>query len=329
MKRIHCVGALVVDLLCGPIHEYPVPKRRTQVTAEWVRVMPGGGAANTPSALARMGLAVSSFSKVGDDVNGQLVRRELEKLGVDTSGIRVSAADITPFTFVGVHADGDRTFIHTPGANVTFNLSDLDLERAVATDFLLYHDLWVLPAMDGPAAATLLERAQRQGVTTFLDEGFGYGPKREPLELMLPHCDYVTPSFDDLQAIYPGTSAGELASRLLALGARTAVVKMGKLGCLVAHGSERVQVSPPPAQVVDTTGAGDCWDAGFLAALAHGEDPITAARMGNACAAFGIEAVGGSTGVPSYPAVQRRATLCTAASARAASNCTIGGEIVT
>ncbi|HZP00493.1 MAG TPA: carbohydrate kinase family protein [Terriglobia bacterium] len=306
-KKIHCVGALVVDLLSGPIKQYPVPRVQTQVTTEWIRVMPGGGAANTPSALARMGLAVSSFSKVGDDLNGQFIRGELSKLGIDTSGIRVSRRDSTPFTFVGIHADGDRTFIHTPGANVTFNLSDLDLEKVAAADYLLYHDLWVLPGMDGKPAAELLEYAQKRGAKTLLDEGFGYGPKREPLEAMLPYCDYAIPSFDDLQAVYPGTTAEDLVKRLLDQGPRTVVLKMGQNGCLVAWGSDRVRVPIFPAKVVDTTGAGDCWDAGFIAGLASGEDLVAAAKIGNACAAFCIEAVGGATGVPSYEAVRQRA----------------------
>jgi sugar/nucleoside kinase (ribokinase family) len=307
MKRIHCVGAVVVDLLNGPIPQYPVPRVQPQVTAQWIRVMPGGGAANMPSAVARMGLPVSSFAKVGDDFNGEFIPRELAKLGVDTSGIRVSARDTTPFTFVGVDADGDRTFIHTPGANLTFNLNDLDLDRVLATDLLLYHDLYVLPELDGKPAATLLAEAQRRGVLTFLDEDFGYGPKLEPLVAMLPHCDYVIPSFDDLQAIFPGASAEEIVGRLLTLGARNAVLKMGREGCLVARGSDRIRVPALPANVVDTTGAGDCWDAGFIAGLASGEDILSAARIGNACAAFGIEAVGGSTGVPSYEAVRQRA----------------------
>jgi sugar/nucleoside kinase (ribokinase family) len=140
-----------------------------------------------------------------------------------------------------------------------------------------------------------------------LDEDFGYGPKLEPLTAMLPHCDYVIPSFDDLQAIYPGASVEEIAGQLLALGARAAVLKMGREGCLIAQGGERIRVPALPANVVDTTGAGDCWDAGFIAALASGEDIVSAARMGNACAAFCIEAVGGSTGVPRYEAVQQRA----------------------
>ncbi len=296
----------MVDLLSGPIKQYPVPKVQSQITTEWIRMAPGGGAANTPSALARMGVAVTAFSKVGDDPNGAFIRNELERVGVDTSGICVSAKDSTPFTFVGIHADGDRTFIHTPGANVTFNLADIDIGRALDCKFLLYQDVWVLPGLDGMPAASLLEAARRRGVVTFLDEAFGYGPKRESLEAMLPHCDYVVPSFDDLQVIYPNSSPSDLVDRLIGLGAGAVVIKTGPKGCFVAHGEVRTQVPAYPANVVDTTGAGDCWDAGFIAALSCGKDPVAATQIGCACAAFGIEAVGGSTGVPCYESVQQR-----------------------
>ncbi len=309
MKRVHCVGIVVVDLLNGPIREYPVPRAVPMITAEWTRVMPGGGAANAPSALARMGVPVAAFSKVGDDLNGEFIRRELEKVGVDTSGFHISKTESTPFTFVAIHGDGDRTFIHTPGANMSFTIGDLDLDRVLAADFLLYHDLWVLPAFDGKPAAKLLAEAQKRGVTTFLDEGFGYGPKRDPLEEMLPYCDYFTPSYDDLRGIYPGAAPDELAAKLLARGARNVVLKLGREGCLVARGNERHRVPACSANVVDTTGAGDCWDAGLIAALAQGEDVLHAARVGNACAAFGIEAIGGSAGVPAYDAVRRRAAV--------------------
>ena len=307
MKRIHCVGAVVVDLLNGPIERYPAPRLLPQVTAKWLRIMPGGGAANMPSAVARLGLPVSTFAKVGADFYGEFIPRELSKLGVDTSGIRVSQPDATPFTFVGVHADGDRTFIHTPGANLTFSLADLDLDRVLATDLLLYHDLYVLPELDGGPAASLLAEAQRRGVVTFLDEDFGYGPKLEPLAAMLPYCDFAIPSFDDLRAIYADASPEEMAAQMSALGARTVVLKMGAEGCLVACGGKYTRVPALPAKVVDSTGAGDCWDAGFIAALADGEDLLSAARLANACAAFSIEAVGGSTGVPAYEAVRQRA----------------------
>jgi sugar/nucleoside kinase (ribokinase family) len=88
--------------------------------------------------------------------------------------------------------------------------------------------------------------------------------------------------------------------RLLDAGTQTVILKMGADGCLYARGSERIRIPALPADVTDTTGAGDCWNAGFIAGLAYGEEALTAAKIGNACAAFCIESVGGSSGVPAF-----------------------------
>ncbi|MBN2474554.1 MAG: sugar kinase [Pirellulales bacterium] len=307
MKRIHCLGVLVLDALSGPLESYPVPRERVQSVTKSIRFAAGGGAANTAGALARMGLPACVFSKVGHDLAGDFLCRELQRLGVNVGGIRVSVADTTPFTFVGIHTNGDRTFIHTPGANLTFNPEDFEVEQLLTTDFLLYQDLWVLPKLDGKPGAALLAEARNRGVVTLLDECWGLGPDRTTFEQMLPHCDYVLPSLDDMRAIYPDRSAQAIATTILDLGANTVVLKMGAAGCLVAQGSQRTAVEALPAEVVDTTGAGDCWNAGFISGLVHGEDIVTSARIGAACAAYGIGAIGGSSGVPEYAAVMRRA----------------------
>jgi sugar/nucleoside kinase (ribokinase family) len=307
MARINCLGIAVVDALSGPLTRYPVPRVITQVVTKSVRFAPGGGAVNTSSALGRMGVAAGIFSKIGDDPNGAFLLQELRGCGVDTAGVRLSATETTPFTFVGIHANGDRTFIHTPGANLTFAPADLEMDAVFAADILLYQDLWVLPAMDGPPGAQLLAEAQRRGVKTALDECWGLGPHREIFEAMLPHCDYCLPSVDDMRAIYPDWTPERIAQHLLAGGAGAVVLKMGAAGSMVADGTRLVEVPSLPAQVVDTTGAGDCWDAGFLAALLHGEEIVSAARIGHACAAFGIESIGGATGVPEYARVLERA----------------------
>ena len=254
-----------------------------------------------------MGLSAGVFSKLGDDFGGRFLRDEIRRCGVDTRGLVLSPAEATPFTFVGIHADGDRTFIHTPGANLTFHASDLDAERLLDCGFLMYQDLWVKPRLDGPGGANILAEARRRGVVTILDECFGLGPDPRPLELMLPHCDYFVPSIDDLRVLYPGASAEELIGRVLAGGAGAAVLKMGPEGCLAARGPDRWHVPALPTKVVDTTGAGDCWDAGFLAGLANGLDIRQAAVLGAAAAHFCIQAVGGSTGVPSYEQVLQAA----------------------
>jgi sugar/nucleoside kinase (ribokinase family) len=106
-----------------------------------------------------------------------------------------------------------------------------------------------------------------------------------------------------MRALFPNASAEDVAGELLKLGAGAAVLKMGPEGCMIARGRERIRVPAFPTTVVDTTGAGDCWDAGFLAGLAQGHDLPQAARLGNACASCCIQAVGGATGVPAWPIV--------------------------
>jgi sugar/nucleoside kinase (ribokinase family) len=304
MKRIHCLGVVVLDALSGPLSRYPEPRGASQVVTKQVRFAAGGGAANTASALARMGLGAGVFSKLGDDFAGNFLRDELGSHGVDCAGIRVSPTEATPFTFVAIHSSGERTFIHTPGANLTFSARDLDLERLLDCGFLVYQDLWVKPQLDGEAGAAILAEARRRGIVTVLDECYGLGPDERQMEAMLPHCDYFVPSLDDMRVVYPGASAESIADRLLGGGARTVVLKMGAEGCLVAGAAGRRHVPAFPTQVVDSTGAGDCWDAGFVAALAMGEDVHAAALIGNAAASFCLRAVGGSAGVPSYAEVR-------------------------
>ncbi len=306
MKRIACTGIVVVDALSGPLERYPVPRTLPQVVTAQMCLSPGGGACNTSSALARMGVPVAIFAKVGDDQLGRFAAHTLTQCGVDTRHLRLASGEQTPFTFVGIHPDGERTFIHTPGTNLTFSRADLELEALLDSDILLYQDCWVLPQLDGAPGAALLASAQQRGVLTALDATWGLGPRRDVLELMAQYCDYLMLSFDDLQHLYPGMAPAPLATHLLRIGAKTVILKMGKDGAFVAWDTGQEQVSGYPATVVDTTGAGDCWDAGFLAALAHGESLHAAVCSGHACAAFGIEAVGGAAGVPEYARVKAR-----------------------
>jgi len=306
MAKVHCIGALVVDALSGPLSRYPVPKVRTQINTTSVRFLPGGGAANTSSALVQIGVPTSVFSKVGGDVNGRFLRQELAQHGVDVSHVRVAAKESTPFTFVGVHPRGDRSFIHTPGCNLTFSTRDLDLNALFRCRFLLYQDMWVLPKLDGSAAPKLLAAAQTRGVVTLLDECFGLGPNRSVFEAALPYCDVVLPSADDLKFIYPGLKPVEVARRLRANGARRVVLKLGSRGCLVATESDMVLVPTMAKDIVDGTGAGDCFDAGFIAGLVKGLGDVEAAKLGSAAAAACLRHVGGAVGIPKYKVLRAR-----------------------
>ncbi len=302
---MHCYGVLVLDTLCGPLPRYPVPRAQPQVNVERVRMQPGGGAANTSAALAQMGVPVALFTKAGADPMGDLALQQLERLGVDTRGVVRSPDESTPFTFVGIHPDGDRTFVHVPGANRTLRVSDFDQERLLDAAFLFYQDQWVLPQSDGAPGADLLRRARGRGVVTLLDECWGLGPRADTLEAMLPFADYVLPSYEDLLALYPGLSPAGMAAHLRRLGAGCVVLKLGPGGCLVCDGGEPLALPSCARRIVDTTGAGDCFDAGFVAGLAHGLAPRQAAAVGNRAAAACIAHVGGACGIPPYEALTR------------------------
>src|ERR1051326_5264417 len=305
MATVHCIGALVVDALSGPLPQYPEPKVKTQINTASIRFMPGGGAANTGSALAQLGIRTSIFSKVGEDLNGLFLRGELVKAGVDVSQIRASPRENTPFTFVGAHPDGDRTFIHTPGANLSFSRRDFDLEALYDCKYLLYQDMFVLPKLDGEPAMRLLAAAQKRGIVTLLDECFGLGPKRRTFEAALPYCDVAIPSCDDMAVMYPGMKPVDIARHLRARGARRVVLKLGARGCLVTTETETALVPSMARHVVDTTGAGDCFNAGFIAALVHGLTDLQAAKVGAAAAAACIRSVGGAVGIPKYQKLVR------------------------
>ena len=306
MATVHCLGVLVVDALSGPLPHYPVPGVTTQVNTASIKFLPGGGAANTGSALAQLGLPVAVFSKVGADPNGSFLRAELKRNGVEISHIRECPGESTPFTFVGIHPTGDRSFIHTPGCNLSFSIRDLDLEALCSCHALLYQDMWVLPKMDGPAAPRILAEARKRGAITLLDECYGLGPDREIFEAALPYCDVVLPSVDDMRVIYSGLSAVEVAATLRQKGARRVVLKLGPEGCLVAGAQGTVHLPSAATEVVDTTGAGDCFDAGFIAGLVNGLDDVQAAKVGNMTAAACIRNVGGAVGIPSYESMIRK-----------------------
>ncbi|HVV72035.1 MAG TPA: carbohydrate kinase family protein [Verrucomicrobiae bacterium] len=306
MATVHCIGALVVDALSGPLPQYPIPRVKPQINTSSIRFLPGGGAANTGSALAQMGVSVRIFSKVGRDLNGSFLRRELARKGVDVSHVRVSPKENTPFTFVGMGPDGERSFIHTPGTNLTLSRRDLALDPLFHCRFLLYQDLWVLPRLDGPAAPKLLATAQKRGVTTLLDECFGLGPNRKIFEAALPYCDVILPSYEDLGCIYPGVEPADMARKLRAKGACRVVLKLGRRGCLVATEKETALVPSMAKMIVDGTGAGDCFNAGFIAGLAHGLNDVAAAKVGSAAAAACLRNVGGAVGIPKYDTLLRR-----------------------
>lgn len=308
-KRICVVGICTVDAVARYIDDYPPPGGLRSF--ESLTITTGGNAVNCSIALGRMGFAATVITKVGTDASGDLVRSELARYGVDTSAVIRSDDAHTPFSFVCVHRDGQRSFLHTVGTNGTLRLDEIDLDRIGRSELFLVTGTMLLPRLDGAPTATLLRAARAAGAVTVLDTSFVDSAPREQwrsaVEPCLPHLDYFVPSRLEAEAITGHADPARAAGDILRGGCRNAVIKLDADGAYYRSATDGEGTIPAyrVASVVDSTGAGDCWCAGFLAGLAQDQSLLEAVRLGNAVAAHCIQHPGASSGIPSIEEIER------------------------
>jgi sugar/nucleoside kinase (ribokinase family) len=301
MSDIVNVGICCVDAIGQTIDEYPSPgglRLFDQLT-----LATGGNAVNCSIALGKMGIPCDAIVKVGDDNLGEFVVSELRKYGVGIEGVIHSKGIHTPFSFACVFSGGQRSFFHTQGANGTLCYNDINLDIVRKAKFCFVTGTMVMKTFDGQDSAHLLADAQKAGARTLLDTVYVEGASLElwhaSIDPCLPVLDYFIPSRPEAQKLTGKQTPSDMARYLQDKGCRHVVIKMDEHGafCRDADGRETMVASYQVANVVDTTGAGDTWSAGFLAGLCEGLPMHEAALLGNATAAHCIQAAGASTGI--------------------------------
>ncbi|MGC8874139.1 MAG: carbohydrate kinase family protein, partial [Chloroflexia bacterium] len=231
-KPVVCVGILVADVVGRPLRALPEAGRL--VLVDEMGLYTGGCAANTATALARMGIPVEVIGRVGADPFGDFLVRELERRGIGTRGISRDPATGTSATMVMVDPDGERRFVHFIGANARLTLEQISPERIRQAAILHVAGALVLPGLDGPPMARLLQMAREAGAVTFLDTVWDdTGRWMELLSPCLPYVDYFVPSLAEAQALTGKQAPEEVAGALLEHGIGAVALKMGAQGCLV------------------------------------------------------------------------------------------------
>ena len=298
-KPIICLGILVADIVGRPLRA--VPDLGKLVLVDEMSLHTGGCATNTATALARLGLPVEVIGKVGLDSLGDFVLNALAERCIGTSGITRDRKVGTSATMVMVAPNGERRFVHYIGANARLTLEDIEYTMVEAGSILHVGGSLVLPGIDGQPTAELLRHARLAGVITFLDTVWDdTGRWMEILAPCLPEVDYFVPSLSEAQALTGLDAPIEIARALLEKGVKTVGLKMGEDGCLVMSGDGQV-IRLPAFQVdmVDATGAGDAFAAGFIAGVWHGWSMEKTARFANAVGALCVTGLGASGGVRS------------------------------
>jgi len=298
-KPIICLGILVADIVGRPLRAVPDPGRL--VLVDEMSLHTGGCASNAATALARLGLPVEVIGKIGADSFGDFVLNALAERGIGTKGITRDKEVGTSATMVMVAPDGERRFVHYIGANAHLTLEDIDLSMVEAGSILHVAGSLVMPGIDGQPTAELLRHARAAGVTTFLDTVWDdTGRWMDILAPCLPQIDYFVPSLPEGQALTGLDAPTEIARALLERGVRTVGLKMGEDGCLVMSGDgQAIRLPAFQVDVVDATGAGDAFAAGFIAGVWQGWPMEKTARFANAVGALCVTGIGASGGVRS------------------------------
>ena len=289
-----CVGILVADVVARPVDR--LPAAGTLALVDSIVLRGGGCALNTSSALARLGLRAAVLGKVGADPFGDFVISLLRERGVEDAGVIRDATVPTSASVALVDSAGERTFLHTAGANGTLAAGELG-DAAFAGRALHLAGALVLERLDGEPAAALLAEARRRGLHTSLDTVFDGTGRWQRVLAALPHCDLVTPGRTEAEAITGEREPARGAHRLRALGAEVVAVTLGAEGCYVSAADFEGRVPAARVAAVDGTGAGDAFAAGFLYGRLAGWPTEACARFANAAGALATTAVGAFEGV--------------------------------
>ena len=256
----------------------------------------GGSGGIMACGAARLGLRVAVCGVVGDDLFGRWIRDQLDGRGIAVDGLILDPERPTGMTVV-LSARGDRAILTHPGTIAELRAEIIDL--GVAQQARHVHvSSYFLQRRLAPDLPSLFDEAHRLGATTSLD------PNWDPTETwdgklleVLGRTDVFLPNGTEAARIAKADDV-ERAGRSLARSAGLVVAKLGPEGSVAVQGTTVVRSSGLPADPIDTTGAGDSFDAGFLAAWLAGEPLDRAMAMGNACGALSTRALGGVDAQP-------------------------------
>ena len=297
---ILCVGQLAADILVRPVDR--VDFGVDTVRVEGIDIKSGGDCLNAALGLATLGNSVAFAGKVGADQLGDYLAGVLAAAGIDCRSLRRSTEAGTCGCLVLINGRGDRTFFYHGGTNDLFSLDDVDLSLLEEASIVHVGGTYLLPRFDGHGAAALFKAAQAKGKLTCMDVTWDTtGRWLSVIEPCLPHLSFFMPSIREAEKIAGTGRPEDIAAFFQARGVGTAVVKLGEEGCYVKPGAEAgFFVKAFPTEVVDTTGAGDSFVAGYLTGVVKKWEPKRCASLGCAVAALNIRRVGATAGIPTF-----------------------------
>ncbi|HVT64168.1 MAG TPA: sugar kinase [Mycobacteriales bacterium] len=286
--RVVTLGVHVLDVLVRPVES--IPEGQGGAIVEEIRMTPAGTAGGTALTLAKLGAEVFSAGAIGTDPIGDVLLGLLGTFGIDTTHLLRRDGVQTSASVLPIRPDGSRPAFHVIGANGTYTAADAPADLIAGATHL---HLGGPEFMGGEDAATVLGHARDNGVVTSADL---LAPGEQLADLVdwvapiFPLVDFLLPNDEQVLGLTGAASVEAGCEALLERGVGCVAVTVGADGAIIATGDGIERVPAFTVDVVDTTGCGDAFSAGFLRALSLGRVPAEAAVLG--CAAAGLVAQG-------------------------------------
>lgn len=255
----------------------------------------GGSGAITACAAARLGLRTAFVGVVGDDLFGRFMLDALRDRGVGTSGAVVDPERATGLSVILSSGD-DRAILTSEGTIADLRGEHVDPDL-LASARHVHVSSYFLQCRLQRALPSLFDRAHRAGASTSVDPNWDPSGSWDGVMDLLGRIDCFFPNSNELRAI-TGIDEVDVAAKALAEHAGVIAVKFGQGGGLAMSGDEVARSQAIPAEVVDTTGAGDSFDAGFIAGRLEGRSLQRCLALGVACGTLSTRAIGGTQAQP-------------------------------
>ena len=288
--EVTIAGELNLDLILYGLPEQLAPER--ELLAERMMLTLGSSSAIVAHNLAALGSRVGFQSRIGDDPLGQIALERLHQGGVDVSQVRRVPGAITTGLTVILHHQAWRNILTYMGTIAELSWEDLDLDYLAdsrhfhLSSFFLHRKL-------RPRIGELFRHLKAKGLTISLDTNDDPDDRWEGLEEVLKYVDVFLPNEREARKL-AGTEDLETAIGKLSAMVPLVVVKVGKEGALAHRGSERFTSPSRKVEAIDTVGAGDSFDAGFLHQYVSGADIETCLASGNLAGALSTTRPGGT-----------------------------------
>lgn len=304
LGRVVVLGAHIVGVLGRPVSD--IPPGQGSARLDEIRATAAGTAAGTGVDLAKLGADVLCVGAIGADLLGDLLVSALRRHGADPAGLVRKPGVQTSATILPIRPNGERPALHVPGATSKLTLADIDLAAIGRCRALVVGGPDALGEQASHWLPEVAATARAGGALVFVDTLHQGSPRDlDRIAGLLALADWFAPNADQLRALTGQADLGDAVSDIRKLGTGGVAVTLGAGGCLVTTESgELAHLEAIAVDVVDTTGCGDGFNAGMIAGLLLGEDPVRAAWLGVACGSLVATGLGSDAGIVSLRQVR-------------------------